>query len=224
MLTGFVGGIANGWQIQSIFKVNDGIPFTPTFGTGGDPLGLNSSDDFDYPNRLGGSGCGSLVNPGNPKSYVKVGCLSVPTAPDINFWNANCDPAPPSLGYGFDPLNPANPVPANAGNAPPAWLPPLACFNLRGNAGRNILTAPGLINLDFAVFKNNHIRKISETFNIQFRAEMFNILNRANFAPPVLPDQTDIFNSDGTANDSAGQLKSTVTDAREIQFGLKVIW
>jgi hypothetical protein len=98
------------------------------------------------------------------------------------------------------------------------------CFNLRGNAGRNILTAPGLINMDFAVFKNNHIRRISETFNIQFRAEMFNILNRANFSPPVLPDQTDIFSGDGSLNDSAGQLKSTVTDAREIQFGIKFVW
>jgi hypothetical protein len=38
----------------------------------------------------------------------------------------------------------------------------------------------------------------------QFRAGMFNILNRANFAPPVLPDQTDIFNADGTSNGSAG--------------------
>jgi len=53
---------------------------------------------------------------------------------------------------------------------------------------------------------------------------MFNILDRANFAPPVLGAQTDIFNSDGTANTSAGQLTSTVTDAREIQFGLKFIW
>ena len=111
----------------------------------------------------------------------------------------------------------------------PSSGPPVAavfpqCFNLRGNSGRNILTAPGLINMDFAVFKNNHIRRISETFNIQFRAEMFNILNRANFSPPVLPDQTDIFNGDGNLNDTAGQLKSTVTDAREIQFGIKFVW
>jgi hypothetical protein len=204
-LNPFVGGLVNGWQVQSIFKVSDGIPFTPTFGTGGDPLGLNSSDDWDYPNRLGGSGCNSLVNPGNPVQYVKTQCFAVPTAPGQAFWDANCDPAPPSF---------AGPLPAGD----------LRCFNLRGNAGRNILTAPGLINMDFAVFKNNHIRRISETFNVQFRAEMFNILNRANFAPPVLPDQTDIFNGDGSLNDSAGQLKSTVTDAREIQFGVKIIW
>jgi hypothetical protein len=143
------------------------------------------------------------VNPGNPSNYVKAQCFSIPSAPDMNFWTANCDPTPPSVGG-------------------PVSFPD--CYNLRGNSGRNIMTAPGLINLDFAVFKNNHIRRISETFNIQFRAEMFNILNRANFAPPVLPDQTDIFNSDGSSNDSAGQLKSTITDAREIQFGIKVIW
>jgi hypothetical protein len=204
-LNAFVGGLVNGWQVQSIFKVSDGIPFTPTFATGGDPLGLNSSDDWDYPNRLTGSGCNSLVNPGNPVHYVKTDCFAVPTAPNQAFWDANCDPAPPGFG---------GPLPAGD----------LRCFNLRGNAGRNIMTAPGLINMDFAVFKNNHIRRISETFNVQFRAEMFNILNRANFAPPVLIDQTDIFNGDGAPNDTAGQLKSTVTDAREIQFGIKVVW
>jgi Carboxypeptidase regulatory-like domain/TonB dependent receptor len=208
-LTGFVGGAVNGWQVQSIFKMSDGIPFTPTFGTGSDPLGLGSSDDWDYPNRLTGSGCNSLVNPGNPVHYVKTECFSVPSAPDRAFWTANCDPFPPSLQ-------------PSSGPAVAAVFP--QCFNLRGNAGRNIMTAPGLINVDFAVFKNNHIRRISETFNVQFRAEMFNILNRANFAPPVLPDQTDIFNGDGTLNDSAGQLKSTVTEAREVQFGLKIIW
>jgi Carboxypeptidase regulatory-like domain/TonB dependent receptor len=204
-LNPIVGGLVNGWQVQSIFKVSDGIPFTPTFATGGDPLGLNSSDDWDYPNRLTGPGCNSLVNPGNPVQYVKTQCFAVPTAPSQAFWDANCDPAPPGVG---------GPLPAGD----------LRCFNLRGNAGRNIMTAPGLINMDFAVFKNNHIRRISETFNIQFRAEMFNILNRANFAPPVLIDQTDIFNGDGSLNDTAGQLKSTVTDAREIQFGVKIIW
>jgi hypothetical protein len=208
-LTGFAGGVVNGWQLQSIFKMNDGIPFTPTFGTGGDPLGLGNSDDWDYPERLGGSGCKSLVNPGNPSNYVKTGCFSIPSAPSMAFWTANCDPFPPSL---------------QPSSGPPVAAPFPQCYNLRGNAGRNILTSPGLINLDFAVFKNNHIRRISETFNVQFRAEMFNILNRANFAPPVLPDQTDIFNADGTSNDSAGQLKTTVTDAREIQFGIKVIW
>jgi hypothetical protein len=62
--------------------------------------------------------------------------------------------------------------------------------NLRGNAGRNILIGPGTSNLDLSVFKNNYIKRISENFNVQFRAEIFNILNHANFAVPVSPDHT----------------------------------
>jgi hypothetical protein len=74
------------------------------------------------------------------------------------------------------------------------------------------------------VFKNNYIRRISENFNVQFRAEIFNLFNRANFAPPTLPDNTDIFDSTGAPTGVAGLLSSTVTTAREIQFALKIIW
>jgi hypothetical protein len=100
----------------------------------------------------------------------------------------------------------------------------LQCFNLRGNAGRNILIGPGLMNLDASIFKNIPVRKISENFNVQFRAEFFNVLNRANFSVPITPDNTDIFDSTGAPTGVAGQLTSTATTAREIQFGLKLIW
>jgi hypothetical protein len=100
----------------------------------------------------------------------------------------------------------------------------LRCFNLRGNAGRNILTGPGTTEVDFSIFKNNYIRKISENFNVQFRAEMFNILNHANFSPPVTPDNTDIFDPTGAPTGVAGLLTRTSTTAREIQFAIKVIF
>jgi hypothetical protein len=86
------------------------------------------------------------------------------------------------------------------------------------------LIGPGTTNLDFSVFKNNPVKKISESFNVQFRAEFFNILNHANFAVPVMPDQTDIFDSNGQPTGVAGQLTSTTTTAREIQFAVKVVW
>ncbi|HXM21963.1 MAG TPA: TonB-dependent receptor [Terriglobales bacterium] len=200
----------SGWELGLIFTASDGVPFTPTFGTGSDPLGSLSSDDWDVPNRLGGSGCNTLTNPGNPNNYIKTNCFAVPTAPTLGgpaeqmaFWKANCDPAPPSVG---------GPVPF-----------PL-CFNLRGNAGRNILIGPGLTELDFSVFKNNHIKSISERFNVQFRAEIFNILNHANFAPPAMPTNTDIFDGTGTLSSVAGALTRTTTTAREIQFAVKVIF
>jgi hypothetical protein len=75
--------------------------------------------------------------------------------------------------------------------------------------------------LDFSLFKNVPIKKISERFNVQFRAEIFNTLNHANFAPPTTPDNTDIF--DGTGVIAApGLLSRTTTTAREIQFAVKV--
>jgi Carboxypeptidase regulatory-like domain/TonB-dependent Receptor Plug Domain len=215
----------DGWELGTILTLSDGVPFTPTWGTGSDPSGTLSSDDYAYPNRLGGSGCKSLVNPGNPNNYIKTECFSVPTAPSPAFWSNNCSPQPPSLGYGFNPASPGTPDPANMGNPPPGWLPAYACFNLRGNAGRNILIGPGLANLDFSIYKNNYVHRISEDFNVQFRAEFFNILNHANFGVPTPGDtNTDIFDATGAQNPIAGSLVRTTTSQREIQFALKFIW
>jgi len=206
--------LTDGWELGVIFTASDGVPFTPTWGTGGDPSNSNSSDDFAYPNRLGGSGCNTLTNPGNPNNYIKTQCFSVPTAPDPAFWGANCNPLPPSI-QPSDPTLP--PVPATFPQ----------CFNLRGNAGRNSLIGPGITSLDFSVFKNNHIKRISENFNVQFRAEIFNIINHANFAPPGPGDgNTDIFAADGTslAGSTAGALVRTTIPERQIQFAIKIIF
>ena len=199
-----------GWQLGLIFTASDGIPFTPSWGTGSDPQFTLSSDDWAFPNRLGGPGCKTLTSPGNHNNYIKTDCFAVPTWPgDMSSWAANCDQFPP--------------------NAQPSSGAPFAatfpeCFNLRGNAGRNILIGPGLTSLDFSVFKNNYVKRISERFNVQFRAEIFNILNHTNFAPPPTPNNTDIFDGTGALSPVAGQLTRTTTTAREIQFAVKVVF
>jgi hypothetical protein len=190
--------VLGGWELGVIFTASGGVPFTPTWGTGSDPALTQSSDDWAYPNRLGGSGCSSLTNPGNPINYIKTNCFAIPTWPgDMASWSANCSA-------------PGHPFPQ--------------CFNLRGNSGRNILIGPGVTELDFSLFKNNYIKSISERFNIQFRAELFNILNHPNFAPPVQGVNTDIFDGTGNPNPTAGFLTRTTTTAREIQFAVKVIF
>ena len=93
---------------------------------------------------------------------------------------------------------------------------------LRGNLGRNTLIGPGLSNLDFSLFKNNLVRRVSENFNIQFRAEFFNVFNRANFASPT--DNLTVFDQNGIPISSAGLITSTQTPSRQIQFALKMIW
>ncbi len=50
-----------------------------------------------------------------------------------------------------------------------------------GDAGRNIVTGPGFRNYDMAILKDTHI---TESVNLQFRAEFFNLFNHPNFAIP----------------------------------------
>jgi hypothetical protein len=75
---------------------------------------------------------------------------------------------------------------------------------------------------NFSVFKNNPIKRISDKFNVQFRAEFFNVLNHTNFAPPL--DNRNIFDSSGNPIGNAGLITSTQTPSRQIQFALKLIW
>ena len=204
--SGFADWGLGGWQVGGVFQASTGVPFTPGFA--GDTLGVSGTDpSIDVPDLTGGAGCGSLVNSGNPNHYIKTQCFAIPTAPSQTFFNANCDPAPP-IG------------PNGAGQQ----LPPgdLRCFNLRGDLGRNTLIGPGLVNFDFSLFKNNFVKRISDAFNIQLRAEFFNIINRANFAPPL--DNRNVFDSAGSPIGNAGLITSTLTPSRQIQFALKLIW
>jgi hypothetical protein len=99
---------------------------------------------------------------------------------------------------------------------------PNTCANLLGDGRRNSIVGPSLVNVDMSLFKNNYVKRISEQFNVQFRMEVFNILNHTNFNPPTSNSQ--IFNGDGTPVGSAGLLDTTATTSRQIQFAVKVIW
>jgi len=104
----------------------------------------------------------------------------------------------------------------------------LSCFaapnplTLLGNAGRNSVVGPGLMTWDFSLLKNNYIKRFSESFNLQFRAEFFNILNRPNFATPF--HNNTLFDQSGNPVGGAGAIDQTSTPSRQIQFGLKLIW
>lgn len=185
-----------GWQLGGIYKASSGQPFTPLLG--GDPLGTKLDQSSAPPNRV--AGCNPVngnfkKEPSGLPLYLNVNCFPVPIAPA-------------SLGTGCRPFPDTN--------------TPNSCANLFGNAGRNIVIGPGLSKLDFSLFKNNRVRRISESFSVQFRAEFFNILNRANFASPT--DNLTVFNQNGNPISSAGLLTSTQTTSRQIQFALKIIW
>ena len=79
----FVRWTANGWQAGTIYQAASGAPFSVLIA--GDPLGMNSTDPWDYPDRVKNPGCGSLVNPASPNNYIKLQCFSAPvqTFPDV---------------------------------------------------------------------------------------------------------------------------------------------
>jgi hypothetical protein len=196
-----LGWAASGWEFGGIFSANSGVPFTVTIAP--DPLGMNSTDGFSFPDKV--RGCNPVQGGIN---YVNLNCFTLPAAtPAIA---AQCQP------FGF--VSAALPPPS----VPSPGIPG-TCANLLGNGGRNSITGPGLVNVDMSLFKNNYVRRISEQFNVQFRMEIFNILNHANFNPPTSNSQ--IFNGDGsTTGLTPGLLDATATTSRQVQFALKVIW
>jgi hypothetical protein len=145
----------------------------------------------------------------NNLQYINNSCYTLPVATAAIA--AQCEP----FGYGGGPAAPGNGVPGT-------------CANLLGNASRNSIYGPRFVDLDFSVLKNFPVKRISEAFNIQFRAEMFNLTNRPNFVPPQPgsgDDQSAIFGGDGSPA-GGGQLQgyASQTPSREIQFALKLVW
>jgi hypothetical protein len=64
-----------------------------------------------------------------------------------------------------------------------------------GDSRRNAYYGPGVSDVDFSVFKNNHI---GERITTQFRVEMFNLFNRTNYAPPLTGNFNPSYTYDNT--------------------------
>ena len=84
-----------------------------------------------------------------------------------------------------------------------------------GNLGRNTILGPGFANVDLSVEKSFNLR---ESANVVFRAELFNIMNHANWGLPT----TIALTASGAPGGNAGRIRDTVTSSRQIQFGLRI--
>jgi len=85
-----------------------------------------------------------------------------------------------------------------------------------GNAGRNIIRAPGQRNLDFSLFKNF---PVTEGATVQFRAEAFNLSNTPTFTiPSARSAQLTV------GNPAFGRLTGSGSVGRQVQFGIKFLF
>jgi len=85
-----------------------------------------------------------------------------------------------------------------------------------GNVARNPLRGPSLAELDLSLFKTT---AITERLKLEFRTEVFNIMNTSNFSFPNI----NVF-SGGAISPTAGVITATATTSRQIQFGLKLLF
>ena len=117
-------------------------------------------------------------------------------------------------------LNPALTGPVVTGN-PNQWFNPAAFLlpaaGTWGNLGRGVYQGPGLATVDFSLLKTTAIR---ERASLQFRAEVFNLLNHSNYGTP----NAAVFTSTGGVSPSAGLITTTATNSRQIQLGLKLLF
>ena len=128
-------------------------------------------------------------------------------------------------GFGNNPTSGVTPAPCKVGavtipagtplGTPDLWYDPCAFSKpvpgTYGNLGRNTMTGPQLFNVDFSADKNF---KLTEALNLQFRAELFNLLDEAHFYEPGF----NVFSG------SAGSITKLISSpgGRLVQFGLKV--
>lgn len=198
--------LLHGWRASGILAVQPGYPFTPSLRTNWSHSGVNSGQpgtsggNFDRPNLAPGRTLSSVTHGTTPADCVLSTGVKIPAGTPLG--------------------------------TPDRWLDPCA-FSLPpagtlGSLGRNILTGPGLTNLDFSLVKNTPLRKLGESGALEFRAEFFNILNHPNF--PFADTVRQIFGGAAPGEAPlapAGVITTAQTyppKSRQIQFALKLLF
>jgi outer membrane receptor protein involved in Fe transport len=206
-----------GWWVGNIVNARTGFPFTPLLSVGRSNNGVFAGQ--------GTTGIVDRPNVGTDTTSATFRCSGTASA---------FPGAPPcsngSVTYQFIPYDKDKVITGN----PNAWFNPLmfrlAPSGFLGNASRGMLRGPGLNTWDVSLNKDTGLPLLGESARLQFRAEIFNILNHANFSLPASIGRTFV----GTLTDPAGtseapipnvgRITTTSTSSRQIQLALKVIF
>ncbi|HXJ11237.1 MAG TPA: TonB-dependent receptor, partial [Candidatus Limnocylindrales bacterium] len=198
--------LVSGWQFGLFFQAQSGSPLNPTLSIGPGPgISLTVRPDLLAP----------IQTTGNPSNWFANAVLcqpfngplqgGVPAIPDCAA-TSNATLAVPctfsAAPVSPDPTSPNNKVyPIMPGTCHP------------GSLGRNALRGPDFVNTDFSVTKDT---KITERLNLQFRTDMFDVFNHANFGNPVLTATSKSLGIIGGTRFPTGDFGSS----RQIQFSL----
>src|SRR5437667_82074 len=206
-----------GWWVGNIVTARSGFPFTPLVSVG-------RSNNAIFAGQ-GTTGIVDRPNVGTDTTSATFSCSGTASA---------FPGAPPcsnrSVTYQFIPFDKDKVVTGD----PNGWFNPLlfrlAPTGFLGNGSRGMLRGPGLSTWDLSLNKDTALPFPGESTKLQFRAEIFNLLNHANFSIPASIGRVFV----GTLADPAGaseapisnvgRITTTATSSRQIQLALKVIF
>ncbi len=219
--------VTNGWWVANIVQLQGGAPFTPI---------INNDRSFSGVITQSNTMHAQLNTTTNTVTFACTG-------QGVAFIGAPaCNGATPT-GAGtytvtFVPFNKNTVITGN----PKQWFNPLMfgdpAAGTLGNAPRDFLRQPGLANWNLSLVKDTKVGWLGEAGNVEFRAEVFNVANRANFqmlgiattaasvfagVTPSLSNAASIAGGNIEAPlATAGQITNTATTSRQIQFALRL--
>ena len=197
--------LVSGWQLGVVTMAQSGNPITPLLVIGPAP----GSSLTVRPDQLQ-----RVTTTNNPNQFYSNTVLCEP-------FNGTPTGAAPAIPDCAVTPNAAFAVPCTFSDIPSTPgggtypVVPGSCHP--GSASRDSLTAPKFVNTDFSVVKNT---QITERFNLQFRAEMFDLFNHPNFGDPVNTVTSSAFGKILATRFPVGDFGS----ARQTQFALKLIF
>jgi hypothetical protein len=217
---GFAAKFVNGWWMGNIVSVQSGYNFTPS-------EAVDAASVCVGPGCKGGPGAAATTFYGsentlsmNNGGYERPNIVTTANLPAALVLNPNAVVYDPKTVYTNQANQWYNP---NMFTLPPAG-------NL-GNVPRGFLVGPGLVNWDLSFNKDTKLGFLGEAGNLQFRAEIFNVLNHTNLIPNTATGNS-FFSSCGSIGNTPATLTApacvgagalfSARDGRDIQLALKV--
>lgn len=169
----FLGGLAHGWQLSGTYLAQSGQPVTPLSDADANANGDTAGDRTIFnPNGKGltGTVVNAVCNAGAGGATTIVGL-----DPSTGAWQCGTENDANIVGYVVAPATAGN----NAGQINPGARFVQAQLGAKANAGRNIVSSPGLNIWNMSLFKT---MKFTERASLQFRFQTYNTFNHRSFS------------------------------------------